>query len=41
MPLPEPLANIAERIVDFFDTLAAPPFLIYQYHPSRRVHRPT
>jgi len=32
--LPEPVANIADRIVSYYDTKATPPFLIYQYEPS-------
>ena len=34
MPLPEPLANIAERVVGFYDKRSTPPFLVYQYQPS-------
>ena len=34
MPLPEPVANIGERIVNYYDTRATPPFLIYQYDPA-------
>ena len=34
MPLPEPLADIADRIVGFYDRGSAPPFLVYQYEPS-------
>ena len=34
MPLPEPVANIAERIVTYYETRANPPFLIYQYEPK-------
>ena len=34
MPLPEPLADIAERIVGFYDRDSTPPFLVYQYEPS-------
>ena len=34
MPLPEPVSNIAERIVAYYETRATPPFLIYQYEPK-------
>lgn len=34
MPLPEPLADIADRIVGFYNRASTPPFLIYQYEPS-------
>jgi hypothetical protein len=34
VPLPEPLANIADRIVGFYDRGSTPPFLVYQYEPS-------
>ena len=34
MPLPKPVANIAERIVTYYETKATPPFLIYQYEPK-------
>ena len=34
MPLPEPVANIADRIVTYYETKASPPFLIYQYEPE-------
>lgn len=34
MPLPEPVANIAERIVSYYETRATLPFLIYQYEPE-------
>ena len=34
MPLPEPVANIADRIVNYYATKATPPFLIYQYEPK-------
>ena len=34
MPLPEPVGNIAERIVTYYETKATPPFLIYQYEPE-------
>lgn len=34
MPLPDPLADIADRIVGFYERKTAPPFLIYQYEPA-------
>ena len=34
MPLPEPVANIAERIVTYYETKITAPFLIYQYEPK-------
>lgn len=34
MPLPEPLADIADRIVGFYERGATPPFLVYQYEPA-------
>lgn len=34
MPLSEPLAEIAERIVGFYDNQTSPPFLVYQYEPK-------
>ena len=34
MPLPEPVANIAERIITYYETKATLPFLIYQYEPK-------
>ena len=34
MPLPEPVTNIAERIVTYYETKATPPFLIYQHEPK-------
>ena len=34
MPLPDPLAAIAGRIVGFFERSSTPPFLVYQYEPS-------
>jgi len=34
VPLPEPIQDIANRITTYFETRAAPPFLIYQYDPS-------
>ena len=34
MPLPEPIANIAQRIVTYYETKTSPPFLIYQYEPK-------
>lgn len=34
MPLPEPLSDIADRIVGFYERRSTPPFLIYQYEPS-------
>lgn len=34
MPLPEPLARIADRIVDFYEKRSDPPFLVYQYEPK-------
>lgn len=34
MPLPEPVANIAERIVSYYETKATVPFFIYQYEPQ-------
>ena len=34
MPLPEPVSNIAERIITYYETRATPPFLIYQYEPK-------
>jgi len=34
VPLPEPLTDLAGRIVGFFDGGTAPPFLVYQYEPS-------
>ncbi len=34
MPLPEPVANIADRIVTYYETKATPPFLVYQYEPK-------
>ncbi|WP_419865078.1 BREX protein BrxB domain-containing protein [Candidatus Poriferisodalis sp.] len=34
MPLPEPVANIAERIVSYYETQATVPFFIYQYEPQ-------
>ena len=34
MSLPEPIANIADRIVTYYETKATPPFLIYQYAPK-------
>lgn len=34
MPLPEAVANIADRIVTYYETKATPPFLIYQYAPK-------
>ena len=34
MPLRESVANIAERIVSYYETKATPPFLIYQYEPK-------
>lgn len=33
MPLPEPLADIADRIVGFHERSSTPPFLVYQYEP--------
>ena len=34
MSLPDPLADLADRIVGFYDRGTAPPFLVYQYEPS-------
>lgn len=33
MPLSEPLAEIGDRVASFYENLATPPFLIYQYDP--------
>lgn len=33
MPLPDPLAQIDRRIVDFFHRGGDPPFIVYQYDP--------
>jgi hypothetical protein len=35
VPLSEPLADIADRIVGFYERASAPPFLVYQYEPSQ------
>ncbi len=34
MPLSEALADIADRIVGFYDRGSTPPFLVYQYEPA-------
>ncbi len=34
MPLSEPLAEIADRIVGFYDHRTQAPFLVYQYDPA-------
>src|SRR5688572_9686287 len=34
VPLPEAVANIADRIVTYYETKATPPFLIYHYEPK-------
>jgi hypothetical protein len=34
VPLPDLLADLADRIVGFYDRGTAPPFLVYQYEPS-------
>ena len=34
MPLPDALADIADRIVGFYERRSTPPFLVYQYEPS-------
>lgn len=34
MPLPDALADIADRIVGFYDRRSTPPFLVYQYEPA-------
>ena len=33
MPLPEPLADIAERIVTSYEGQTSPPFIVFQYDP--------
>lgn len=33
MPLSEPLAEIADRIVGYYERGSTPPFLVYQYEP--------
>lgn len=34
MPLPDALADIADRIVGFYENQSTPPFIIYQYEPA-------
>lgn len=34
MPLSEPLNDIADRIVGFYERGSSPPFLVYQYEPK-------
>jgi hypothetical protein len=34
VPLSEPLADIASRIVGFYERPSTPPFFVYQYEPS-------
>lgn len=34
MPLPDALADIADRIVSFYNRAATPPFVVYQYDPT-------
>ncbi len=34
MPLPEPLMDIAGRIVSYYDRASTPPFIVYQYAPG-------
>lgn len=34
MPLPDRLADIADRIVGFYENQSTAPFIIYQYHPG-------
>jgi hypothetical protein len=34
VPLSEPLTDIANRAVSFYERLSTPPFLVYQYDPS-------
>lgn len=35
MPLSEPLADIADRVVGFYERGSTPPFLVYQYDPAQ------